>query len=58
LAVPASAGFVAEARRVTIAPGLDNPMHVLTGLDGSEQVIVRGFSRLRDGEAVQPGSEG
>jgi len=27
---------------------------VLTGLDGSEQVIVRGFSRLRDDQAVQP----
>lgn len=58
LAVAGDAGTVAEARRVTIAPGLDDPMRVLSGLDGSEQVIVRGFSRLRDGEAVQPGNGG
>ena len=56
LAVAGTAGTVAEARRITIEPGLADPMRVLSGLDGSEQVIVRGFSRLRDGETVQPGN--
>jgi len=54
VAVARDGGHVAQSRRVTIEPGLGDPMRVLTGLDGSEQVIVRGFSRLRDDQAVQP----
>jgi len=54
LAVPSDGGYVATSQRIEIDAGLSDPMRVLSGIDGDDRVIVRGFSRLRDGEAVLP----
>ncbi len=54
LAVASDAGYVAKSQRIEIDAGLGDPMRVLSGLDGDDRVIVRGFSRLLDGEAVLP----
>lgn len=57
LAVPKEGGYIAQSRRIQIGTELGDPMRVLSGLEGGEKVIVRGFNRLRDGEAVAPGAE-
>lgn len=53
LAVSEGSGLIARARRVSVDDRLTDPALVLDGLSGDESIILRGFQRLRDGDAVQ-----
>ena len=58
LAVAENGGMVARSRRIVVDDRLTDPALVIDGLGGGESIILRGFQRLRDGDPVQPTSDG
>lgn len=57
LAVDEGGSLVARSVRVQLDSAISDPALVTEGLSGGERVIVRGHTRLRDGEALQIAAE-
>ncbi|MCK7593382.1 efflux RND transporter periplasmic adaptor subunit [Pseudomarimonas salicorniae] len=57
VAVDEGSGPVARSLRVQLDPAISDPAMVLDGLEGGERVIIRGQTRLRDGEPLTIAAE-